>query len=434
MRMTFWLVALFAVAVGAALLVGGNASTVTLFWAPYRIDVSLNLALLVLLTVFLVGHLAWRALSALFHLPHHARRWRLQQKERAMHAALLDSLTQMLTGRYLRAIRSAEQALELEALLREVRTSDDAPIHHAPQLQALAHLVAAESAQALRDRETRVRHLQAAQEVGHAHRSEAVTEVMDAAYLQAARWALSDRDAPEALRWLDGLRQGTARRTLTLRMRLKAARIGQQPIQALETARQLVKHGAFTDTAAQALVRELAIASLNEARDVAQLHRGWQALSADDRALVEVALHAAQRLAHLGGDAQDVMLWLTPVWNRMVQEPESCHPAVRERVVVLLAHTLSQLPVDAQWLASVERARAAYPRWSELVFLAGMVCWHHGLWGKAQQLLELATSQLKSPELLRQSWCTLAQLAEQKEDADRAQACWRRAAEIARPL
>ena len=133
MRMTFWLVALFAVAVAAALLVGGNASTVTVFWAPYRVDLSLNLTLLVLLLVFVVGHLAWRALSALFHLPHHARRWRLQQKERAMHAALLDSLTQMLTGRYLRSIRSAEQALELEALLSSVRTPEDAPLRHAPQ-------------------------------------------------------------------------------------------------------------------------------------------------------------------------------------------------------------------------------------------------------------------------------------------------------------
>ena len=433
MRFILWLVALFAVAVGLALLVGANQSTVTLFWAPHRIDVSLNLALLVLFALFVVMHLAWRALSALFHLPHHARRWRLQQKERAMHAALLDSLTQLLTGRYLRAIRSAEQALELEALLSSVRTPQDAPLRHAPQLQALAHLVAAESAQVLRDRDTRVRHLQAAQDIGHAHRSEAVTEAMDAAYLSAARWALSDRDAPEALRWLDGLRQGTARRTLTLRMRLKAARLSQQHMHALETARQLTKHGAFSETAAQALLRELAVATLNEARDAAQLHRAWQALSAEDRGMNEVALHAAQRLARLGGQAEDVMLWLTPVWNRMVQEPDSCSTSMRERIVSLLAATLGQLPVDAQWLASVERARAAFPRWSELHFLAGMVCWHHALWGKAQQLLEQATAQMQNPELLRQSWCTLARLAEQKNDAEQAQACWKRAAELARP-
>ena len=433
MRVILWLVALFAVAVGVALIVGSNESTVTLFWNPYRIDVSLNLALLVLVSFFVVMHLALRALSALFHLPHHARRWRLQQKERAMHAALLDSLTQMLTGRYLRSIRSAEQALELEALLSSVRTPEDAPLRHAPQLQALAHLVAAESAQALRDRDTRVRHLQAAQEIGHAHRSESVSEAMDAAYLSAARWALSDRDAPEALRWLDGLRQGTARRTLTLRMRLKAARLGQQTMQALEAARQLTKHGAFSDTASLALLRELAMATLNEARDAAQLHRAWQSLSAQDREITDVALHAAQRLIRLGGDAQEVMLLLTPVWNRMVQEPESCTPAVRERVVLLLAQTLGQLPVDAQWLASVERARTTYPRWSELNFLAGMVCWHHALWGKAQQLLELCVSQVQSPELLRQGWSTLARLAEQKDDAPRALTCWKQAAELARP-
>jgi HemY protein len=117
MRLTLWLVALFAVAVGVALVVGDNQSTVTLFWAPYRVDVSLNLSLLALLVFFIVMHLALRALTALFELPHHARRWRLQQKERAMHAALLDALTQLMTGRYLRAIRSVEQALEIETLL-----------------------------------------------------------------------------------------------------------------------------------------------------------------------------------------------------------------------------------------------------------------------------------------------------------------------------
>jgi HemY protein len=92
-----------------------------------------------------------------------------------------------------------------------------------------------------------------------------VEETMESAYLAAARWAMSDRDAPEAMRWLDGLRHGAARRMLALRMRLKAARLNQQHASALETARLLTKHGAFSDTAGQSLLRELAVASLNDA-------------------------------------------------------------------------------------------------------------------------------------------------------------------------
>ena len=431
MKAALWFVALFGVAVASALLAGGNQSTVTVFWSPYRVDLSLNLVLLVLVVLFVMLHLAWRAMTALFELPHQARRWRLQQKERAMHAALLDALSELWSGRYVRAVKSADKALALENLLASVRTPDDPAPRHAHQLRAVAHLVAAESAHALRDRDTRVSHLQAIMAMNRDASGETVEETMESAYLAAARWAMSDRDAPEAIRWLDGLRHGAARRMLALRMRLKAARLNKQHASALETARLLTKHGAFSDTAGQSLLRELAVASLNEAHDSAQLQRAWEGLEASERNQPEVVLHAAQRMLQLGSDAKLVMPWLTPLWNRMVQQPDSCAPAIRERVAQILARALLMLPTDAEWLASIDRARQTYPRWVELQYLAGMVCWHHALWGKAQQMLEQAAPQIKHADMQRQAWRTLAQLAEQKEDTARAQLCWKRAAEVA---
>jgi HemY protein len=413
------------------LLAGGNQSTVTVFWSPYRVDLSLNLVLLVLVVLFVMLHLAWRAMTALFELPHQARRWRLQQKERAMHAALLDALSELWSGRYVRAVKSADKALALESLLASVRTPDDPAPRHAHQLRAVAHLVAAESAHALRDRDTRVSHLQAIMAMNRDESGETVEETMESAYLAAARWAMSDRDAPEAMRWLDGLRHGAARRMLALRMRLKAARLNKQHASALETARLLTKHGAFSHAAGQSLLRELAVASLNEAHDSAQLQRAWEGLEASERNQPEVVLHAAQRMLQLGSEASLVMPWLTPLWNRMVQQPDSCAPAIRERVAQTLARALLRLPTDSEWLASIDRARQTYPRWVELQYLAGMVCWHHALWGKAQQMLEQAAPQLKHAEMQRQAWRTLAQLAEQKEDTARAQLCWKRAAEVA---
>jgi HemY protein len=432
MKAALWLVALFGVAVASALLAGGNQSTVTVFWAPHRIDVSLNLALVMLLVLFVVSLLAWRALSALFELPHQARRWRLQQKERAMHAALLDALVQLWSGRYVRAVKSAEKALALDALLVSVRTPDDPAPRHAHQLRAVSHMVAAESAHALRDRDARVTHLQAVLALNRDSADDTmVEETTESAYLAAARWAMSDRDAPEALRWLDGLRHGPARRMLALRLRLKAARLNRQHMSALETARLLAKHGAFSADAAQSVLRELAFASLNDAHDATQLNRAWDKLEASERNQPEVVLHAAQRMLQLSGEAHAVMPWLTPLWNRMVQQPDSCTPAIRERVAQILARALVMLPADPEWLASIDRARQTYPRWVELQYLAGMVCWHHALWGKAQQMLEQAAPQLKHAEMQRQAWRTLAQLAEQKEDTARAQLCWKRAAEVA---
>jgi HemY protein len=349
-----------------------------------------------------------------------------------MHAALLDALAQLWSGRYVRAVKSAEKALALEALLASVRTADDPAPRHAHQLRAVSHLVAAESAHALRDRDTRVSHLQSVLALDRdAKDNVMVEETMESAYLAAARWAMSDRDAPEALRWLDGLRHGPARRMLTLRMRLKAARLNRQHLSALETARLLAKHGAFSADAAQSVLRELALASLNDAHDAPQLQRAWDALDVSERNQPEVVLHAAQRMLQLSGEAHGVMPWLTPLWNRMVQQPDSCTPAIRERIAQTLARALLMMPTDPDWLASIDRARQTYPRWVELHFLAGLVCWHHALWGKAQQMLEQAAPQLKNADMQRQAWRTLAQLAEQKEDTARAQLCWKRAAEVA---
>jgi uncharacterized integral membrane protein len=117
MRAALWLLALFAIAVAIALFAGNNQGTVTLFWPPYRVDLSLNLVLLLLLATFFFLHAALRALSALFDLPRQALRWRNQQKERSMHALLLDALSHLIAGRFIRARKSAEAALAQEASL-----------------------------------------------------------------------------------------------------------------------------------------------------------------------------------------------------------------------------------------------------------------------------------------------------------------------------
>ena len=102
MRAALWLLALFALAVGLALFAGNNQGTVTLFWPPWRVDVSLNLAVLVLLGTFFLLYAALRVMAALFGMPAQARRWRSQQKERAMHAGLLDACSHLLAGRFIR--------------------------------------------------------------------------------------------------------------------------------------------------------------------------------------------------------------------------------------------------------------------------------------------------------------------------------------------
>ncbi len=427
MRAALWLLALFGIAAATALFAGNNQGTVTVFWPPWRVDLSLNLVLLLLVAVFIFLHLALRALSALFSLPRQARQWRLQQKERALHAAVLDTIAQLLAGRFSRARKAAQAALLQERTLAAL----DAALPHAQQVRVLAHLLAAESAQALQDRSARDAHLQQALNESAERGAPANLETREGVQLRAARWALEDRDAPAALARLEELPQGAQRRTLALRLRLKAARQDRRTLEALETARLLAKHRAFSDAAAQSIVRGLATELLTGAHDPAQLLRAWAELEVAERELPEVAIHAAQRMVLLHGDLALARAWLLPVWERMVEHPHGLGDALRVKLVRALEAGLDS--VDADWLARIETAQRSNPRDPNLQYLAGMACMKRQLWGKAQQLLTQAALGLQDAELHRRAWRGLARLAEARDDANQASAAWKQAAQVENP-
>jgi HemY protein len=415
MRAALWFLALFGVAVAIALFAGNNQGTVTLFWPPYRIDLSLNLVLLLLFAGFVFLHAALGALAALFDLPRQALRWRALQKERAMHGSLLDSFSHLLAGRFIRARKSAEAALDQE---KSLDRGGQRPAN-AAQVRTVAHLLAAESAQALQDRPSREQHLKLALEQSA---SGDAPETHEGALIRAARWSLDDREPQAAMGWLQELPQGAARRTLALRIKLKAARLTRQTAEALETARLLAKHRAFSETAAESLVRGLAIDLLNGAHDVAQLQRAWNSLEPGERLMPELAIHAARRLTLLGGDAPLAREWLLPVWERQAQLGDNLKVKLAEALEAGLDS------VDAAWLASIEAAQKANPREPTLQYLAGMACMKRQLWGKAQQLMSQAAVGLTDAKLNRNAWRALALLAEERGDHETAARAWKRAA------
>ena len=422
MRAALWLLALFGVAVAAALFAGNNQGTITLYWPPYRIDLSLNMVVLLLVGGFVTVYAALRALAALLELPHQARRWRVQQKERAMHSAMLDALTHMLAGRFIRSRKAALAALTQE----EALASGGETVPHGQHLRALAHMVAAESSHALQDRATRDRHLQNALDQAPARGTAHEQELREGLQMRAARWTLDDRDASAALEWLNALPQGAARRTLALRIKLKATRLAQQTQEALDTARLLGKHHAFSAGAATSIVRGLATELIHSAHDTAQLQQIWLQLEPSERAMPELAIHAAQRLATLGGDTAQVRGWLLPVWERMVQLPDALPDHQALKLVRALESGLDTL--DAAWLARIESAQLANPRDARLQYLAGVACLKRELWGKAQQLLTQSTPQLPDAGLRASAWRHLAALAERRNDAEAAAAAWKKAA------
>ncbi|MGD9775168.1 heme biosynthesis HemY N-terminal domain-containing protein [Diaphorobacter sp.] len=424
MRAALWFLTLFGMAVAVALFAGNNQGTVTLFWPPYRIDLSLNMVLMLLFGGFTLLYGALRGLAALLQLPIQARRWRLQQKERAMHGALLDALSLQMGGRFLRARKAAQSAIAQERALEEANEA----LPHGRQLRTLAHIVVAESSHALQDRATRESHLQQALDSVPERAPAIEQELREGAQLRAARWLLDERDATGALERLSALPAGTGRRTLALRTKLKASRLAHQTAQALETARLLSKHRAFSPAAAESIVRGLAIELINGAHDPAQLQSIWTGLEASERAMPEIAVHAAQRLAQLGGDALQVRTWLLPVWER-VTDPSQ--PRLPDTQVLKLVRALegSLQTLDANWLARIESAQQADPGNARLQYLSAKACLQRKLWGKAQQLFTQAAHQLPDAPLRASAWRHLAELAEQRGDAQAAAHAWKNAAQ-----
>ncbi len=428
MRAALWLVALFGVAVAVALFAGNNQAVVTLFWPPHRVDISFNLLVLLLAGMLVLLHLALKALGAVASLPAQARRWRAQQKERAMYAAFMDALAHLLAGRFIRASRSAENALLQEKGLGQLASEVGLDSGYHPsrlqQLRSLAHLLAAESAHALQNKDLRQVHAQ--QALGGTVGRNAL-ETQEGIQLRAARWALDDRDPQRALESLALLPQGAARRTLALRLRLRAARLAGRTEDAIETARLLAKHRAFSAPAAQSIIRGLALDLLNGAHDTDQMRQAWLSLDEAERSMPELAVHAAERLIALGGDAALARQWLAGAWDLLMEPKRSTADSLRVKYIAVLEASLDAL--DAAWLARIEAAVQARPRDASLAYLAGMACLKRQLWGKAQQLLSHALLALQDSTLKRKAWCALAELAEQRGDEEAARRAYREAAQ-----
>lgn len=418
MKRIIWFLLLAATATGLALLMGDSRASVALFWPPYRISLSLNLLILLLLAFFVLLYFALRALQAFWSMPERAQNWRKEYHERAMYEQLVQAHMQLWAGRFSRSAKAAEQALE-HARKRE----DENPTSLSFE-QLTGHLLAAESAHQLRDTAARQRHSQKA----HSYAAEA-QDAGEALALRAAQWALDDGEPQSAHAQLALLPQGAQRRIHALRLKLKAAQLAGDSRTALETARLLIKHNAFSPFVAQTLRSSLAREYLGQAPDLDALQQAWKTLPRAEQEIPAVTFRAAERMLQLA-------------------ENEAQHPLVRERLAPLLTRYPS-LPADLQlstvltlerclgqldrdWLARIEKAQQSSPRDPRLQYLAGVAYLQHQLWGKAQHTLEQLLRQpqlaVQEREITRRAHIHLAQLAEhQGRDAD-AQRAWRQAA------
>lgn len=412
MRSIVWFLLLAIVAVVGATALGANDGLITIYWLGWRADLSLNLFLITLVLVYLGVYSLVRGLDSLLGLPERAKRWRLGQRDRLAQAALREGLALYMAGRYTRAHKACQKAVAIQADTPELALD--------AEFTALAHLLSAGSLHRLQDRPRRDEHLQRAIELSQLTRKPRATE--EGARLLGAECALEDRDATRALRDLAELPPGVARRTQALRLKLQAARLARQPVEALRTARLLAKHQGFTASAAEGLLRTLATETLDSARDADQLRNLWLNLDANDRRDPLVVAHGARRMARLGA-SREARQWMAPIWDRLTQlQPDAIDAQAR-------ALSDNLLGLEAEWLPRLDACNQLALRHPGLALALGLALAERQLWGKARGMLLSAANDLQLDlERRRTAWARLGQLAEQEHREEEAARFYRLAA------
>jgi HemY protein len=172
------------------------------------------------------------------------------------------------------------------------------------------------------------------------------------------------------------------------------------------------------------LLRSLALQLLDAAHDNDQLRRAWAALDEADRQDAFVVARAARRAAGFG-NAADGRLWLRPLWLGLRQL------SAEQRAQTSLALAMACEGIGTDWLQATEAAQQAFINEAAVQAAVGAVFAARGLWGKARRPLEAAAAHKGlEPAARRRAWRTLARLAREEADEERAVRCEQAAAGI----
>src|SRR5688572_32162513 len=111
MRFALWAVILAAVAVGIALFARSSTGYVVIVAAPYRIELSLNLLVFLVIAGYFAFYFLTRLAATLVAIPARVRARREERLRTRLRLALNDALLAFFQGRYASAEKSAAAAL-----------------------------------------------------------------------------------------------------------------------------------------------------------------------------------------------------------------------------------------------------------------------------------------------------------------------------------
>jgi HemY protein len=351
MRWLFWIVALAAVAVGLTLLARGNEGFVLIVLPPYRVELSLNLAIALAAGLLIAGYVLLRALAVTVSMPARVRAFQQRRRQNKARAAFSDALRNYFEGRFGKARRAATAAVSMG------------------ESEGLAAVLAARSAHGMRAYAQRDEYLTRSAELS--------PEDAGVRLMAQAEMLLDERRYHDAL---EVLRQLPEKHTAALKLELRAQQLARNWDEVLKLLPMLEKRKVFESQVVGQVRRHAYIENLKrKALDADALREYWSRMPADQRRDPRVAATAARCFIGLGGcsDAHRIIeAALSAEWDAgLLALYSEC----------LGGNVRQQLERAESWLAT-------HPRDAVLMLVLGRLCAHVELWGKAQSYLEASIS------------------------------------------
>jgi HemY protein len=388
-RLAIWSLVLAALAVGIALFAERSTGYVVIVSAPWRIELSVNLFVFLVVAGYFAFYFLARMVATLVAIPERVRRYRAERERTRQRQSLTEALLAFFQGRYASAERSAA-----DALLGE-------------ETKGVAAIIAARSAHELGRFREREQFLDQAKGTAPAVDQARLTTLADLLVSQGRH--------EEALAVLKDLSARDSRNLRLLRLKLQAEQAMRNWDEVLATVASLVKLGGLGPDEAAAARRAAHLGNLGrKALDAGALEGYWKQLPAEMRSDAAIAATAARYHLALGATA--------PAQSIIEQALErDWNPAL----VALYgdaagADALPQIERAEKWL----RIHARDPA---LLLALGKLCMRQGLWGKAQSYIEASLAL----EPTHDGHMTLAALMEQLGKHQEAVQHFRRSAELA---
>ncbi len=390
MRGLLWLLGLFALA--AALAVAGryNEGYALLVWPPYRLQISLNLLILLLVGGFVALYTLSRVVARTMALPRAVQRYRERKSRERASQAIYDTVRLRIEGRFGQALKQATAAYE------------------AGESPGLAALLAARAAHSLRD-ETRYRFWlgKAAEHDGEMRLARLMTE---------AKLAVEERRFDEAAERIADLQAGGQRHIAALRLALRTAQAKGNWSEAVRVVRQLVKVKALTAAQADPVKRRAHQEGLRQrAGDSLALMAYWNEVPRDE-----------QRDARLVGELARALI--------AAGDSAAAQKAIEGQLALGWDSALADIYGRCEGgdvrgrLAKAEEWLKREPRDPLLLLTLGRLCVQSQLWGKAESYLDASLAIAPGWE----AHVELAHLAERIGRTDDANVHYRAAAELSR--